>query len=168
MAGYERPRKKYLLQFEDEEYAGLEVRAYGASVAEVMNLMDLSRFFGRGDFKVEDIKEVDGLFNLFGSKLIEWNLTEDGEPITFEPREFVDPSFVDAKTFVPIVQRETPAQAKARVLKDQEMDFAITLMFAWLEAVIGTPAPLDERSSNGEQLEEASIPMETSSESLTV
>lgn len=159
--GFKRPKKTYRLQFEDAEYEGLEVRAEGASVGQLMELMDLARF-AEGEFELSDIEEIGKLIDLFASKLIEWNLEDDdGQPITFEPCE------KGWNQEIGRFERETPAEAKARVVREQDMDFVMLMLHAWIEGVIGTPAPLDEKSNDGEQLEEASIPMETSSESLT-
>jgi hypothetical protein len=133
MAGYRRQPKVYVLQFEDEELAGLEVKAKGASTGQLMHLMNLSALGTRG-FKVEDVKEVDGLFELFASKVTEWNLEdEDGIPV---------PTTVEG-------------------LKGQDLDFVLDLVFAWLDAVIGVPAPLGQSSGDGQQSPEESIPMET-------
>lgn len=138
--GYRRKRKVYVLKFEDPELAELEVRAGGASVEQLMDLMDLARFgAGGAKFSIEDMKEIKGLFDLFASKLISWNLeTEDGEPV--------------------------PATVQG--LRDQDMDLAMDLVMAWVGAVIGVSDPLEQSSTGGAPYPVESIPMETLSASL--
>lgn len=133
--GYRRVKPVYVLKFEDPELAELEVRAKGASVGQLMKLMDLARFaVGGHKFTAEDFKDLGGLFELFASKLISWNLEdEDGTPI---------PATVDG-------------------LNDQDMDFALDLVLAWVSAVIGVSAPLGQPSTDGTPFPEGSIPMET-------
>jgi hypothetical protein len=178
--GYKRKAKTYVLQFENEEYEGLEIRAKGASVEQLMSLMSLARFGSAGaKFGQEDIREVDGLFELFASKLTEWNLEdEDGVPVSFEPQmvEVIDPTWnapkPDQATGAvlldpPMVKRiETPTEAKTRALKSQDMDFALDVVLAWVGSVLGASAPLEKGSPDGEQFPEGSIPMETPSSSL--
>jgi hypothetical protein len=137
--GYKRKTKVYVLRFEDEEYEGLEVRAKGASVEQLISLMNLARFGTGAKFGQGDIKEVDALFELFASKLTEWNLEdEDGVPV----------------------------ELSLAGLKSQDIDFALDVVLAWVGAVMGTSAPLEKSSPDGEQFPEGSIPMETLSSSL--
>lgn len=159
--GYRRAKPIYVLKFDDPELEGLEVRAKGASIGQLMKLMDLARFASGEKFQISDTRELDGLFELFASKLISWNLEdEDGTPVTFEPQMIKDPP--DTTKF----RLETDAEAKARVLRDQDMEFALDLVLAWIGAVIGVSAPLDQPSTDGTPLEVASIPMETLSPNL--
>lgn len=161
MAGYRKKEKIYVLKFEDME--GLEVRARGSSVGELMDLMALARLGGGHKFTAEDVKDIDGLFGLFASKLISWNLeTEDGAPITFDP-EMVTLYGSDGSV---ISRLETDAEAKTRVFRAQDMDFAMDLVLAWVDAVIGVPAPLEQKSDDGAPWEAGSIPMEVLSPSL--
>jgi len=138
--GYKRKAKVYVLQFDNEEYEGLEIRAKGASVEQLMSLMSLARFGSAGaKFGQGDIREIDGLFELFASKLTEWNLEdEDGSPV----------------------------ELSLAGLKSQDMDFALDVVLAWVGAVLGTPDPLEKGSPDGEQFQEESIPMETLFSSL--
>lgn len=143
--GYRRAKPIYVLKFDDPELEGLEVRASGASIGQLMELLDLARFATGQKFGVEDVKELDGLFDLFASKLISWNLEdEEGTPVTFEP-----------------IGEETAVEAKARILRDQDLMFGLDLVLAWVGAVIGVSGPLDQPSTDGTPLAVASIPMET-------
>lgn len=169
--GYRRKRKVYVLKFEDPELAELEVRAGGASVEQLMDLMDLARFgAGGAKFGIEDMKEIKGLFDLFASKLISWNLeTEDGTPVTFDPQMIEVASPVQgspAEEYPTIKRLETDTEAKTRVLRDQDMDLAMDLVMAWVGAVIGVSDPLEQRSTGGAPYPVESIPMETLSASL--
>jgi hypothetical protein len=152
--GYERPKKVFVLQFgEDSPYQGLEVRARSGSVGALMDMMGLSRLQDIKRLDPESIRDITGLFRMFASKLETWNLEEDGQPIDFVPQQ------VDG-------QRETPAEARYRVLMDQDMDFVMDLVFAWIDGMVGTPGPLEKTSKGGGQSEEALIPMEALSGAL--
>jgi hypothetical protein len=48
----------------------------------------------------------------------------------------------------------------------QELDFNLAIVYAWRDAIIGVPAPLDSASPDGVPSLEASIPMDVPSESL--
>lgn len=133
--GFRKKDKIYVLKF-DGELEGLEVRMHGASAGQLIELDSM-------EYKTAEA--LTELFLLFGSKLISWNLeTEDGTPITFDR---------DGD--------ETPDEAKARVLKEQDIDFVFDILGAWKNAILGVSAPLGQRSTDGEQFPEESIPMET-------
>ncbi|WP_055696487.1 hypothetical protein [Streptomyces silaceus] len=76
---------------------------------------------------------------ILAAQLIEWNVEDDqGQPV---------PVGIDA-------------------VMAQEVDFNMTIVNAWREAIAGVPAPLDGASPDGGPSLEASIPMELPSESL--
>lgn len=146
--GYQKKTKVYVLKFQDEELEGLVVKAKSVSIGSLLGLIDASKL-GRGSLNPEDLSKLDGLFDTFASALLEWNLeNEDGEPVTFDPIK------VDGV-------RETPREAKARVLKEQDLDFALDLIMAWLDAIVGVTGPLGQQSSGGNQSPEEPINMET-------
>lgn len=85
-----------------------------------------------------DRSSVPEMIRWFARSLISWNLEEeDGTPV--------------------------PISEEAVFAEDQE--FILRLANTWLEAMSGTPAPLDETSTGGEPSPVASIPMEPLSES---
>ena len=158
--GYVR-NKTYVLVFpaDDEEYAGLEVRTKGASVGQVLGLLDLVRLADVKDLTQitpEDRRELERLFRLFcgcpagcdwahedqgGShyvtKIRSWNLQDE-----------------DAGCVVDVPADYTGFMA-------QDMEFQMALVFAWLDAVVGTPGELGKASTDGGQFPEGSIPMAT-------
>lgn len=76
---------------------------------------------------------------ILAAQLIEWNVEDDqGQPV---------PVGLDA-------------------VLAQELDFNMTIVNAWREAIAGVSAPLDSDSPDGGLSLEASIPMEVPSESL--
>ena len=130
--GYVRKRKVFVLTFEDPEYAGLEVRATSTSLGNLLGMVDLTQISTRG-FRPEDITSINDLFELFSNCLVSWNLEqEDG----------------------------TPVPCTLAGLRDQDMDFALELIMAWMDGVVSTPAPLPGKSNSGELLEVPSLTME--------
>ena len=155
--GYIR-NKTYILTFpdDDDEFAGLEVQAKGASVGQVLGLLDLTRLAGMKDVTLEDRRELERLFRLFCgcpagcdwthedqggnhyvSKIKSWNLQDE-----------------DAGCLVDVPPDYTGFMA-------QDMEFQMALVFAWLDAIVGTPGELGKASNDGGPFPEGSIPMAT-------
>lgn len=140
--GFER-NKTYVLAFDGTDYEGLEVRARGASVAGLMRAVDLATLLDGGKLGSEDMTRIDTLFRIFAgcpalcvrtheeladsgrehyaNKILSWNLTEDGQPIS----------------------------ADYEGLMSQDIEFASDLVMAWLDGVVGTPGPLGDSLSAG-------------------
>jgi len=145
--GYKKPEKVFVLQFKDMD--GLEVKAKGATVGQLANIVELADRARNVSDGVKALSEVIELFRVFGSKLVSWNLeTEEGEPVSLEPLEISG-------------QRETPTEACVRVVMDQDLDFALEIVYAWIDALVGTSDPLERSLPSGELSLEESIPMET-------
>jgi hypothetical protein len=160
--GYQR-NKAYLLAFDDPEYEGLEIRARGLSISRAMVAMRLASVFDNDErnFSPEELKKLDTLIRMFAgcpdgcpqvheelieqggghytSRILSWNL-EDESGAALEP---------DYVTFT-----------------DQDADFTMSVVMAWLQGVLSTPAPLDGNSNDGKPPEVVSIPMETLSPAL--
>lgn len=81
---------------------------------------------------------IKAMLDIFAAQLIEWNVEGDEGPV---------PVGLDG-------------------VMAQELDFNLTVINAWREAIAGVPAPLDSASPDGGPSLEASIPMEVPSESL--
>lgn len=131
--GYRRVPKVFRLTFEDEPE--LEVYVRSAPLGQVLGLLDLVKDEGK-KFELKDVRKLDELFDTFVDCLKEWNLEDEaGGPI---------PTTVDG-------------------LKTQDLDFALELVLAWMEAVVSVSAPLKQKSSSGDQSLEGSIPMAVAS-----
>lgn len=82
------------------------------------------------ELTVATIREM---FELFAGVLVSWNLqSEEGEPV---------PATVDG-------------------LMGEDFDFVMMVIQAWIEAVTGVSAPLDQPSSSGSPSLVGSLPME--------
>lgn len=158
--GYKRS-KTYRLTFEDADLAGLEIVARGASMARVMRAGRLAgKLEGiKGIPTAEQEEQTDELLRLFSgcppectrvhdglsadehytSRIVSWNFEDDDD----KP---IEPSYFN--------------------FKDQDMDLTMAVIFAWIDAVVGTPGPLDESSKNGGLPEGVSVPMEALSADL--
>ena len=86
--GYRPKRKIYTLEFEGEEYEGLEVKIRGLNTGQVMDI-DTARQDG-GDAAIV------AMLQLMADQLIEWNVEDDdGQPVptTFEGVRSLDIDF---------------------------------------------------------------------------
>lgn len=74
--GYVPKKKTYRLQFEGDEYDGLEVRMHGLSTGQYMDLFQLK------EDAEEDGESRHQLFELMADRLVSWNVEhEDGSPV---------------------------------------------------------------------------------------
>jgi hypothetical protein len=135
--GYVWRGKTYRLVFADADLAGLEVVAKSASVGAYRRIADLAtREFAHPPSE-EDLAEVDALFLEFAAVLVSWNLEDE-----------------DAEG------NRTPVPATFEGMQGQDLTFVRQIIWAWMEAVAGISAPLEEPSDAGERLVEESLPME--------
>lgn len=127
-------RKLYHLTWpEDHDLHGLEITAKGLSIARYRKMTALSSQMKPGDPESQAIAAA-LLCDEFAKCLTAWNLEDEGAPV--------------------------PATAEG--IADQDMDFMLGLVMAWMDAVVGVGAdtPLPEPSSGGDRALEASLPME--------
>lgn len=87
----------------------------------------------------EDEESADKLILLFADKLVSWNIEDEAG---------------------------TPVPADLGGVRQQDLDFNLTIINAWTTAMAGVPAPLEQSSPAGEPSPVESIPMETLSSSL--
>lgn len=145
MGGYRREAKVYKLNFSDPDMDGLVVMARSISTGRLMKLMRLAVRFSeeRGgtkrEFTEDDLEAIEGLLSGFAKALDSWNLEDDDGPV--------------------------PATLEG--LQDQEFDFSLAIVMAWLNAVGGVSAELGKGSTSGPSFPEVSIPTELLSPSLT-
>lgn len=146
--GYRAEFRQFNITFEDRE--GLEVRATSTSLGNLLGLMDLAEM-GR-NFSREDMGRLDSLFDLFVGCVKEWNL-EHEEIERNEAGENIGSQWA-------------PTPRTVDGLKKHEFDFVLDLVFAWMDGVTGSrKGPLEQKSSDGNPSLEASMQMETLSES---
>lgn len=133
--GYQRPKKVYVLKFEDPELDGLVIKVKSVAMGQMLDLPALGSQLKSA--KDVDTTELQGLFKVFADALVEWNLEDDGQPI--------------------------PCTYEA--VMEQDPDFVMMIFTSWIEAVAAIPVPLGQPSRDGSQTQMALIPMETSSPS---
>jgi hypothetical protein len=132
--GFKAKRKIYKLKFADEDLAGLEVMARSVSLGQ---MLDLSSSEGVGKVDRDDAEQTNGMFDLFVSALVSWNLEEEDED-----------------------GNAVPVPPTLSGLRAQDTEFAMSLVNAWAEAISSVSAPLAKPSNSGETPPEASLPME--------
>lgn len=155
MQGYK--RKTYRLKWpEGSDLHGLEINMRGMSIEGLGDVSNL-RLEGAGN----NLDNVLPLLEVFSAALISWNLVDDDDdPVTWNVLlPIFDEDGVD-------MRMETPAEAKLRVIRQQDARMLIAAVLAWVEVVSDIPVPLRKPSPDGEPFPEASIPMETLSPSL--
>jgi hypothetical protein len=132
MAGYKRPPKVYKLKFaDDDEFAGLEVRAKSVPLGKFLDLTKLVELQG-GNIGPEELDQIREMFSGFADALVSWNLLDE---------------------------QDQPVPATLDGLMTQDFDFVLPVIIAWMEAVAGVAAPLKTASSSGTTTLEASLPM---------
>lgn len=131
--GYKPNKKIFKLRFEDEEYAGLIVKAKSVKLGSFLGVASLTNL-DTENIGPEDMEKFTGLFKAFATALVEWNLEDEdtGEPV--------------------------PATLEG--IQSQDVDFIMPIIKAWFGAIAGVSGPLGQRSPNGEQSPEPGIPME--------
>lgn len=130
--GFKRERKTYKLQFEGE-LAGLVVRARSLPLGAFMELGKLLDTEAGVSAGAEDMGKVDTLFHTFAGALISWNLEDDDDQ---------------------------PVPPTAEGLYTQDLEFCVSVITAYMQAVSGVSASLGKESPAGEPSLAASIPME--------
>jgi hypothetical protein len=130
--------KAYRLVFQDADLAGLEVTARSLNTGQFLEFQTARLEQARGGAAAEPATQK--MLEMLSAAIISWNAdTEDGVPIPFT---------MDG-------------------LRSLELDFTMTIINAWQEAINGVSVPLSGPSSGGSPSLEASIPVDVPSASLT-
>jgi hypothetical protein len=136
--GFKVQRKIYNLKFQDEELAGLEVKAKGLNLGQLLEMMSAKATREAGGEGREEATRF--MVHRLIDALVSWNAEDEdtGLPI---------PQTVDG-------------------VLSQDPEFYMAIIDAWTTAMNGVPAPLPETSIDGSTSVEASIPMDVPSSSL--
>src|SRR5690606_18443831 len=138
---YVRKPKTFKLTFEDPEMKGLVVRAKSVPLGRLLKLMKVADL-DTDNLKAEDLELIDEILVMFSKSLVSWNLeNEDDEG------------------------NRVPVPATYEGVQEQDLDFVITIIGAWVEAMAGVSAPLPKRSPSGVTFPEGSLPMDVLSPS---
>jgi hypothetical protein len=136
-AGFRRPAKVYKLRFEDDDMAGLEVRARSVPLGQFLELGAVAdATSGLAPVSSEQFGAIRDLFAGFAAALVEWNLEDEtGQPV--------------------------PATLEGVLAQDFE--FMLAIVTAWMDAIAGVSAPLPSSSSRGLAGMEAALSLASSS-----
>lgn len=146
--GYQ--RKALVLEFEDEEFKGLEIRCKRASVELALGLVDVAARLGGGGRHREDMRLLlsafagcpdgctldhkdlpDGQAHYL-NQIQSWNLEDDaGSPI--------EPGY--------------------SAVVEQDLGFAMAVSMAWFEQIVRPSGPLGSSSNSGGPSEAEPLPM---------
>lgn len=123
---YNHEAQRFRVVFEDPDpLAGLVMVVRSATVDDYIRISDLA------DTGALTAKRVADLCDAMGPMLVEWDLSQDGQPVSPD----------------------------AAGLRSLDVPLAVRLTQQWLSAVGGVPAPLGTPSRDGETFREASLPM---------
>lgn len=135
--GFKREPKGYQLKFADSELQGLEVTAASLNIGRFLDFQAAQAKQAQGG------EEADGasgdMLTMFAEALISWNLLD---------------------------KDDVPVPATLAGLRAQDLDFGMTLIRSWMDAINGVSSPLPQTSAAGQQSVEVSIPMDIPSSSL--
>jgi hypothetical protein len=130
--GFVPKQNTYKLIFADPDMAGLEVKARAGTFGGFLDVATLADL-NTASLRPQDIKRVTDAFEAFADTLVSWNVeTEAGEPV--------------------------PANIEG--MRSQPLDFMLTVLGAWAQAIASVDSPLPRKSNGGDQFPEGSIPME--------
>ena len=119
---------------EGHQFHGLEIRMRGMSLAELERLSAFERTkkdSEAGSDVVARMAEMRAMVELFSSRLISWNLTENGEPVGTDPDS----------------------------IASADLGVVMSAIGAWQKEVTRVPDPLPQSSSDGQPFRVAPIPM---------
>jgi hypothetical protein len=147
--GFVRQRRTYRLVWSEGEFTGLEVVASSASVAGYRQIAEWATRQYSWPPTTEDLMKLDELHEVFGEMLVSWNL--ERPKLDEHGHEIVD---ADGSRVV------EPVPPTVDGLRQQDPEFTLAVIVAWMDAVAGVPAPLGGPSSSGERSLEESLPMD--------
>jgi hypothetical protein len=135
MTGF-KPRR-FVLEFEDPSFGGLEVVTRSASLDDLMRMQELMATpLGNAEYANErrELFERLGGTDERAGIIVRWNLLDDhDEPVPTDPSS----------------------------LEKEEYPLIRAICRAWIAALIEVPRPLSLPSSDGDRLAELNIPMTT-------
>ena len=135
MGDFEPKRKVYSIDFENSgELSGLEVKARSVPVGQFLDLTALAAS-ERDAITRADVERMASLFAGFAGALVEWNLTNDGEPV---------PPTLEG-------------------IRSQEASFMLEVVFTWLAIIGDVMPPLGKPFNSGETSQAPPLPMEVQS-----
>lgn len=134
------PRNIISLQFEGEEFEGIEVRAKSLPLGEFFDLQKL-----QAQAKGDDVAAAEKVINVLGTVLISWNVTTG------------DDEDDDAD--------EVPVPCNTEGLRSLPMRYVMAILQAWMKAVAVVPNLSASGSNAGGTSQEVSIQMDVSSPS---
>lgn len=139
MTGFQVPRTTYKLVFDDDAYAGLEIKVRGTTLDELFALDEATEALNTAKTLDEGVAAIRARNGLFVEKVIGWNLEEDGQPV--------------------------PVSVEA--LGTFESAFTTLIVATWRRAAAGVvPAPLVQPSTDGDLSQVESTLMAIPTESL--
>lgn len=137
--GYKPKPKIFRLRFADPEFEGLVIEAKSPSMGDFLDMSGLAEI-DISAASVEDVAEVNSLFELFVDSVQKWNLEDDDDQ---------------------------PMPVSVKSLRSLDLHFVMSMIEAWMAAVQGASPDLSQPSVGGQPYPEASIPMENWSENLS-
>lgn len=130
--GYKRPARVFKLTFEDPEMDGLVVRVRSVKLGKLLGLVR-AMDLDTEKLTPDNTDLIDDVFKTFAEALVSWNLEDE---------------------------KDQPVPTTVEGVYDQELDFVMAIVDAWVNALTGVSTPLAKSSTGGGNFLEASLPME--------
>jgi hypothetical protein len=143
--GFKPKRTLYKLDFSDTELAGLEITARGASMGELIEVLE-------GADRIGELQELDG--------------AQDAAKIADQLRELVAPFARKLTGWNLLDDDDNPVPASVDGLLTQELDFVVAVITAYGQAMTQAPPPLRAGSASGATSPEVPAAMAAMSASL--
>jgi hypothetical protein len=130
--GYIDEETVYKLTFPDGKREGLEVRTTSVATGDLLKIIKLAAQVQESKDAEASIEVIEDLLSGFAEALVSWNIEQrvDGEVV--------------------------PVPATLAGLKSRRLDLVIEVIYAWIEAVSGTPGDLGKGSVSGVTFPEGS------------
>ncbi len=153
--GFKRKLKQFRLVFDDEDMKGFECLARSTSIQEFAEISLMTS-------RMMDAKEASGMDLIFiklSEIILEWNLEDDaGEPVPViyaqckvsgkpgRPGEHCGAC--------PVLEGENTGPCSYTGLCEYDINFAMTIFTAWMEALASVDSPLLSGLNNGKTTQE--------------
>lgn len=128
MAGYKRERRTYVMEFEDPEYEGLEIKVRSLPIRNLQHLLSLNP---ESDDPKQRAESINQMMCAFAEALVSWNMTDENDD---------------------------PLPTTLEYIESEDVDFIMTCISQWMKVVsqVDDASPLAEGSQPGQAIQEAS------------
>lgn len=156
--GYMREPKQYKLKFANPEYDGFECSLKALNLDDFLYLTRKAQEKGaQGQVSPRP------MLAMLAANLVGWNLEDEHGPVPAVLAQCVTSALEVPENGHCATHAEDDKRCPVTGLLAQDLEFAMDIIGAWMEAMGGVSGPLRTASSDGTPSLEASMPMDVSS-----